>query len=157
MKSEVLHTVWCNISGEAAGGKFEIYHSWEWKAWRTCKHSYAGGMLHRESLGIWLGRKCIRRLLPTSYFCGCLVVLNGSVCKENQRSSGKNTVWTELPKRERAKAPQPLPLCGLRLYRDHAPRRQAQHFNRHVHIDLGRTTRICYCISFGKNSSRKPD
>ena len=30
MKSQILHTVWCNISGETAG-EFEIYHSWKWK------------------------------------------------------------------------------------------------------------------------------
>ena len=28
MKSQALHTVWCNISGGAAG---EIDHFWEWK------------------------------------------------------------------------------------------------------------------------------
>ena len=32
MKSQVLHTVWCNISGEAAGGgESEIDRSWEWR------------------------------------------------------------------------------------------------------------------------------
>ena len=30
MKSQVLHTVWCYFSGEAAG-EFVIDHSWEWK------------------------------------------------------------------------------------------------------------------------------
>ena len=31
MKSHVLHTVWCNFSGEAA---WEIDRSWEWKGYR---------------------------------------------------------------------------------------------------------------------------
>ena len=30
MKSHALHTVWCNISSEAAGGKFEIDHPYVW-------------------------------------------------------------------------------------------------------------------------------
>ena len=30
MKSQILHTVWCDITGESAG-IFEIDHSWEWK------------------------------------------------------------------------------------------------------------------------------
>ena len=32
MKSQVLPTVWCNISGEAAGAKSEIDRSWEWNS-----------------------------------------------------------------------------------------------------------------------------
>ena len=34
MKSQVLHTMWCNISGEAAG-EIEIDHSWEFETERV--------------------------------------------------------------------------------------------------------------------------
>ena len=46
MKSQVLHTVWCYISGETAG-KFEIDHSWEWK----------GLIGERHQRPKWLGGK----------------------------------------------------------------------------------------------------
>ena len=36
MKRQVLYTVCCNISGEAAG-EIDIDHSWEWKGSRTGK------------------------------------------------------------------------------------------------------------------------
>ena len=31
MKSQILHAVCCNISGEAAEGKFDIDLSWLWR------------------------------------------------------------------------------------------------------------------------------
>ena len=31
MKSQVIHTVWRNISCEAVGAEFDIDHSQEWK------------------------------------------------------------------------------------------------------------------------------
>ena len=56
MKRQVLHTVWCNIAGEAVEEKFEIDQSWEWKGFK--KQSGLGEDFDRASgPEAWLRRR----------------------------------------------------------------------------------------------------
>ena len=86
MKSKVLHTVWCNISGEAAG---EI---WNWSGMKVLKIPWVCNNVKARHMGVdW----CMVNFLG-SIHCGCAVIPKCDLLQTPPAASPEllhHTVW----------------------------------------------------------------